>query len=271
MDEGEEIEGLLDEAEAALDAGRAQLALALGREAAELDADCLDALFIQAEALLEMGDCRAAEPLYRRLEELAPDEPAVLAGRGLCLFELTRFEAAEQVLRLALELDSRLAEVHQCLGLLLERDGRQTAAERRFARARALAPEVYRPPVVLAEERFDACIEAALLDLPPPVAEALADVSVVVEQLPADGDLRAAEPPLSPQILGLWRGSPLSERSVFDPWTELPGGIVLYQRNLQRFARDEADLIEQIRITVMHEVGHALGLDEQQIAERGWS
>lgn len=271
MDEGEEIEGLLDEAEAALEAGRAQLALALGREAAGLDPDCLDALLIQADALLELGDCGGAEPLYRRLEELAPDEPAVLAGRGLCLFELTRFEAAEQVLRLALELDSRLAEVHQCLGLLLERDGREAEAERRFARARALAPEDYRPPVELAEQRFDACIEAALLDLPPPVAEALADVSVVVEQLPADEDLRAAEPPLSPRILGLWRGSPLSERSVFDPWTELPGGIVLYQRNLQRFARDEADLIDQIRITVMHEVGHALGLDEAQIEQRGWS
>jgi predicted Zn-dependent protease with MMP-like domain len=44
---------------------------------------------------------------------------------------------------------------------------------------------------------------------------------------------------------------------------------VLYQRNLERFARDREELVEQIRITLLHEVGHFLGLDEEQLRERG--
>jgi predicted Zn-dependent protease with MMP-like domain len=54
-----------------------------------------------------------------------------------------------------------------------------------------------------------------------------------------------------------------------DPWSHFPSSIVLYQRNLERFARDRKELIEQIGITLIHEVGHFLGLDEEQLWERG--
>ncbi len=264
-----DLDRLLDEAEQALAEGNWRTALALAQEAEAIEAGCVDALFLQAEALLEGGEFSAAERRYRDVEPLAPDEPAVLSGRGMCLFELGRFDTAEQLLGLALELDPRMPEVHHTLGLLLERRGDEHSAKRHFQRARALAPEAYRPPVEIDAAAFDACIEAALLDLPPEVARAIENVSVSVEDLPSDEDLAAADPPLSPQLLGLWRGSPLSARTVFDPWSELPGGIVLYQKNLQRFARDRAELIEQIRVTVLHEVGHALGLSEEDLDERG--
>jgi predicted Zn-dependent protease with MMP-like domain len=101
------------------------------------------------------------------------------------------------------------------------------------------------------------------------VAAALQNVTVSVEDLPPTDELLLSSPPLSPQLMGLWRGTPLSERTVFDPWSEMPGAIALYQKNLQRFAHDEHELTEQIRITVLHEVGHALGLDEQALIERG--
>lgn len=265
----DELERLLDEAEQALDDGRHKIALALAQEAAALDPQAVDPVFLQAEALLEAGEFAAAEALYRQVDSLAPDEPAVLTGRGICLFERVEIEAAEQVLRLSLELDSRQAEAHHHLGLVLEQLGQPKKAERHFARARKLAPETYQPPIAMPDDEFDACIEAALADLPNPVQRALDNVPVSVEPLPQALELKAGDPPLSPQILGIWRGTPLSERSVFDPWTDLPGGIVLYQRNLQRFARDRTELIEQIRITVLHEVGHALGLSEADLDDRG--
>ncbi len=260
---------LLDEAEQALDEGRTEDALALARRAEALDHESAEAVFLQAEALLDAGDFTAAEALYRRTDQMAPDEPAILTGRGICLFEQARFESAESVLRLALELDSRMPEAHHHLGLLLERRGSSAEAKKHFARARRLAPETFRAPIEMEEQEFEACIAAALSDLPARVDQALDNISVSVEDLPATDDLRAADPPLSPQILGMWRGTPLTEKTVFDPWSEMPGGIVLYQKNLQRFARDRDDLIEQIRITVLHEVGHALGLDEDELDDRG--
>ena len=50
-----------------------------------------------------------------------------------------------------------------------------------------------------------------------------------------------------------------------DPWTHLPSSIVLFQRNLERFARSRAELIEEIGVTLVHEVGHFLGLDEDEL------
>jgi predicted Zn-dependent protease with MMP-like domain len=54
-----------------------------------------------------------------------------------------------------------------------------------------------------------------------------------------------------------------------DPWSHLPSSIVLYQRNLERFAESRAELVEQIGVTLVHEVGHFLGLDEEELYQRG--
>ena len=90
-----------------------------------------------------------------------------------------------------------------------------------------------------------------------------------VEEIPSDEDLTASKPPLSPSILGVFRGTPVGERSISSAVDHFPAAIVLYQRNLERFARTRDELIEQIGITLMHEVGHLIGLDEHDLWERG--
>jgi predicted Zn-dependent protease with MMP-like domain len=79
----------------------------------------------------------------------------------------------------------------------------------------------------------------------------------------------ASSPPLSPTILGIFRGAPYGQKASADPWSHLPSSIVLYQRNLERFAADRDELVEQIGVTLLHEVGHFLGLDEEELAARG--
>ena len=74
-----------------------------------------------------------------------------------------------------------------------------------------------------------------------------------------------ADPPLSPTILGLFRGAPYGQKVSADPWSHLPSSIVLYQRNLERAVADREELEEQIAITLVHEVGHFLGLDEEEL------
>ncbi len=115
----------------------------------------------------------------------------------------------------------------------------------------------------------DQALEEAMESLPQPIRGYLANVAIAVEDLPSDDDLLASDPPLSPSILGIFRGSPLGHKQSMDPWSHFPSSIVLYQRNLERFARDRKELVEQIGITLIHEVGHFLGLDEEQLWERG--
>jgi predicted Zn-dependent protease with MMP-like domain len=93
-------------------------------------------------------------------------------------------------------------------------------------------------------------------------------VAVAVEDLPALEDLTAVEPPLSPTILGLFRGPSLEEACTAEDGSPCRA-IVLYRKNLGRLARDRQELREQIRVTLLHEIGHLRGLDEDQLRSRG--
>ncbi len=154
-------------------------------------------------------------------------------------------------------------------GLLAERRGDAAEAERRFSRARSLAPGEFPRPVSLSAREFEATVEAALAALPDQVRRYLSNVAITVEDLPSEDDLLAADPPLSPGLLGLFRGAPYGQKASMDPWSHLPSGIVLFQKNLERFARSREELAEEIRITLVHEVGHFLGLDEDELYARG--
>jgi predicted Zn-dependent protease with MMP-like domain len=54
-----------------------------------------------------------------------------------------------------------------------------------------------------------------------------------------------------------------------NPWSNLPPTITLFRNNLERMAADREQIIEELRITLFHEIGHFLGLDEEDLAERG--
>jgi predicted Zn-dependent protease with MMP-like domain len=104
--------------------------------------------------------------------------------------------------------------------------------------------------------------------LPAGERRALEAVPVEVQDLPDAADLLAVDPPLSPSILGLFRGPAEKE-----PCTAADGprcrAIVFYRKNLVRFARDRAELVEQIRVTLLHELGHLHGEDDEQLRARG--
>jgi len=224
---------------------------------------------VEGMALGQLGDARAAlERIEAALEGLPGDVDALLE-RGFALYELCRFDEARRQLLDVVKRSPGEAWAHHTLGLLAERRADAREAARRFERARRLAPGDFPEPVHLSPSAFDAVVEEALASLPDPIRRYLANVAIAVEDLPPDEDLLASDPPLSPSILGVFRGSSLGQKGSMDPWSHFPSSIVLYQRNLERFARDRKDLVEQIGITLIHEVGHFLGLDEEQLWERG--
>jgi predicted Zn-dependent protease with MMP-like domain len=105
---------------------------------------------------------------------------------------------------------------------------------------------------------FEEHVSAALDSLPPYVATALENVAVVVED----------ENPEDPDLFGLYQGVPLPERG--DMSGQLPDKISIYRIPLEESFSDPGELREEIRITVLHELAHYFGLDEDRIAELGY-
>ena len=225
--------------------------------------------WLEGAGLNQLGEPRAALERLAEAEAELPDSVDVLLEKGFALYELCRFPDARRALLRAEELDPDGPWTQHTLGLVAEREGQAEEARRRFARARELSPDEFPEPIALSQEAFDLAVEDALGSLPEPVRRYLSNVAITVEDLPSDDDLLASDPPLSPAILGLFRGAPYGQKVSMDPWSHLPSSIVLFQKNLERFARSRAELIEQIGVTLVHEVGHFLGLDEDELYARG--
>ena len=105
---------------------------------------------------------------------------------------------------------------------------------------------------------FDDVVRSALDTLPPHIAAALRNVAVVVEDENAE----------DPDLYGLFDGVPLTEGGPAPG--ELPNRIAIYRRPLVEDFPDEAELREEIRVTVLHELGHYFGLDEDRLGELGY-
>jgi predicted Zn-dependent protease with MMP-like domain len=113
---------------------------------------------------------------------------------------------------------------------------------------------------------FDALVADALSGIPPRFREALANLAIVVEREPSRGLLREMEIEPPDTLLGLYQGTPLTERR-WDYGNVLPDRILLFQGPLERSSEDEDDLVVAIGETLIHEIGHYFGLSEEEIED----
>jgi len=116
---------------------------------------------------------------------------------------------------------------------------------------------------------FEALVAEAIRSLPPRVRLRLENVEVVVEEAPTAEDLALAGIEPEGTLLGLYRGTPRHERSVWQGGL-LPDQIVIYRRPIQSVARERGALVKEIRITLMHEIGHYFGMDEDDLRDVGY-
>lgn len=114
----------------------------------------------------------------------------------------------------------------------------------------------------VSERRFRELVAEALDGLPPEFGELLDNVAVVVEDEPSDDDLSGVgmEPDQRHELLGLYQGMPLDARGF--EYSALPDRVVIYRLPILRIARTRAEVVEQVRQTVLHELGHHFGLEE---------
>ena len=236
--------------------------------------------YLKAKALFYKEDLQGAVFLIRRAIKTGGEQSAYTSFEGHVLFEMGAYEEARRVLERAAATEPDSPHIIYSLGLVLERleppagppgegeeeAGPASAAARAFERANALDPMQFPIPLAVSVEFFEEVITEALENLPRSIREYVAGVPILVEEFP--GPELVMDERLSPQLLGLFMGVPRTEALATE---QVPGldRILLFKGNLQKICRDREELIEQIQITLRHEIGHYLGLDENDLERLG--
>lgn len=266
---GQSRDELIERAWDALDDEDYDEAEALARRALMIDPVSVDARVGVARALINKEDYRGALPLLREAAELASQDAEIRTDLGIALFENCEFEEAAKNLDLAMDLGADSPDAFYWMGLCLERRGDYTGAEQHFARAHTMDPQGYPQPTRMSRDECSLAIEEARARLPEEFDRLLENVAIQIEDLPDESILRDYEPPMDPCLLGLFVGVPLAEKSTTDTTPRLPDRVLIYQRNLERSCEDRETLVDEIYTTLYHEIGHYLGFDEDDLAERG--
>jgi len=121
--------------------------------------------------------------------------------------------------------------------------------------------------MLVSEEQFEAMVADALDSIPDELADQMENVAVMVQDWPTAAQLDGR----SGTLLGLYEGVDLPRRSPIGYTGVMPDKITIFRGPLSALARDEADLAQQVRVTVLHEVGHYFGLSEDRLHELGWA
>jgi len=111
-------------------------------------------------------------------------------------------------------------------------------------------------------DRFVRLVEEVLDSLPEQFRERIHNLAVLVEDHPP-GDVARSRPGL---VLGIFQGVPATQKSVFD-LSHGPNSVVLYQKNIEAVCSSDAEIRHEVRQTVLHELGHYFGMDEEQLKD----
>lgn len=113
------------------------------------------------------------------------------------------------------------------------------------------------PPIP--EEDFESLVDDAIDALPEEILAMLDNVAIRVEDDHPEG------------LLGLYEGTPLTEREAYGYGMELPDVVTLYRLALCEYVESPAELVEEVRVTLVHELAHHLGIDDARLHELGWA
>jgi predicted Zn-dependent protease with MMP-like domain len=121
----------------------------------------------------------------------------------------------------------------------------------------------------LTRRQFEKLVLDELKTLPKAFRRALANIAIVVEDWPDRATMREFGVRRRDELFGAYLGTPLPERDA-DYGNTLPDKICIYQKPLEDFCSGREELREQVHITLLHEIGHYFGLDEDRLAELGY-
>lgn len=259
----DDLHAMLDAADEMLGQGEVEQALILLERLKDQYPESPEVMLLLGDARADWGDLDEALEAYDRATELDPEWALAFAARARCLLELGRMAEAETDVERALCLDKRCAEAYFVKAIGLEFQGRYKHAEDAYKMAARLDPENYFVPIRVSRETFEALVRKAVESLPKPFRERLEGVPLCIEDLPNVNEDTGCH--TSPLIMGVFDGCSLTERRESDPWSQLPPRIVLFQRNIERVCATQEDLVTEVELTLLHEIGHYFGLEEEDL------
>ena len=124
-------------------------------------------------------------------------------------------------------------------------------------------------PIHLTEEEFDELVDQAMPSLPEQFQPFMENVSVEGRPLPTRRQFDRRREKKDTLLLGLYVGVPLNKKSVMAPF-EWPEQIFIFQRNIEAICDTPEQVVDQVRQTVLHEVGHHFGMTEKDLRKLGY-
>lgn len=121
----------------------------------------------------------------------------------------------------------------------------------------------------LASDEFEDLVVAALDSLPADLLELMENADVTIELWPSRAQLDRVGIERG-TLLGLYEGIPLTERHSSSYNLVMPDKITIFQRPIERICSTHAEVVDQVRTTVVHEVAHHFGLGEEILRKYGW-
>lgn len=121
----------------------------------------------------------------------------------------------------------------------------------------------------LSDNEFDRIVRRAIRRIPQEIRRHLDNLLITVQRRPSEDLLEEMGLPPDEPLLGLYSGVSQTERSISEP-PFFPDTIFLFQEPLEELCESAETLEEEIEITVVHEIGHAIGISEEKLAELGY-
>ena len=139
-------------------------------------------------------------------------------------------------------------------------------AARHSTRSPSAAPPVHDGAVVdMSRDDFEEAVSEALDLIPLELAEKMDNVVVLVEDEPTAEQLAGEE-----DLLGIYEGTPLTERDSWWAAGSLPDRITIFRGPTLRMCETEEEVVEEVAVTVVHEIAHHFGIEEERLHELGW-
>lgn len=230
--------------------------------------DEAEELVREGEEALEEGEYEDALVAFERALEEDPEHWGAALDRCEALHLLWRTdEALTGVQTLQPPADEEDdADRADLEARILEAAGEFTAADVLFEEASRLDPENFPRPVRTTRDDFRTILEDVLRGLPKKIRDVVAKIPVTVEPKPTP-EMADQAPHISPEILGLFVGTSIGEK--VGAASGFPDVVLLFQRNLERAGKNRAEVAKEIRITLLHEYGHYLGFEEEDMERLG--
>ncbi len=120
-------------------------------------------------------------------------------------------------------------------------------------------------PIRVSRRQFELFAEKALADIPRKYRRLFRNITIIVQDLPDEDDVELTGVPAD-ELLGLFKGASILEQDGFFAIpSPMPNAIYLFQKNIEEICGNEKELVNEISMTLLHEVGHYFGMTEEDL------